>query len=147
MHGLPFFASASALRRPPPSLFPSLSLLISRQFSPSSTAHAKKRNMPPKKVVQEKKTLLGRPGNNLKIGIVGLFPLASPTYQPSNLLSTGLPNVGKSSFFNTLSKTGQEHTSHSALPFVETTHRRPWQGRQLSICHDQPRRSAYSCAR
>ncbi|TEB34451.1 hypothetical protein FA13DRAFT_1788885 [Coprinellus micaceus] len=43
--------------------------------------------MPPKKVVQEKKALLGRPGNNLKIGIVGV------------------PNVGKSSFFNVLSET------------------------------------------
>ncbi|KAL1949758.1 hypothetical protein VTO73DRAFT_8639 [Trametes versicolor] len=43
--------------------------------------------MPPKKNVVEKKILLGRPGNNLKIGIVGV------------------PNVGKSSFFNTLSKT------------------------------------------
>ncbi|KAI0346313.1 hypothetical protein BDW22DRAFT_1411429 [Trametopsis cervina] len=43
--------------------------------------------MPPKKAAApEKKTLLGRPGNNLKIGIVGV------------------PNVGKSSFFNTLSK-------------------------------------------
>lgn len=30
--------------------------------------------MPPKKVPgQEKRALLGRPGNNLKIGIVGLF--------------------------------------------------------------------------
>ncbi len=29
--------------------------------------------MPPKKNVVEKKILLGRPGNNLKIGIVGLF--------------------------------------------------------------------------
>ena len=30
--------------------------------------------MPPKKApAQEKKILLGRPGNNLKIGIVGLF--------------------------------------------------------------------------
>ena len=30
--------------------------------------------MPPKKAAkEEKKTLLGRPGNNLKIGIVGLF--------------------------------------------------------------------------
>ncbi|KAG8908003.1 hypothetical protein FRB99_001169 [Tulasnella sp. 403] len=44
--------------------------------------------MAPKKAAPvEKKILLGRPGNNLKIGIVGL------------------PNVGKSSFFNVLSKT------------------------------------------
>nr|GAT60985.1 predicted protein [Mycena chlorophos] len=44
--------------------------------------------MPPKKAAApEKKTLLGRPGNNLKIGIVGV------------------PNVGKSSFFNVLSET------------------------------------------
>ncbi|KAF7312138.1 Obg-like ATPase 1 [Mycena indigotica] len=43
--------------------------------------------MPPKKSAgPEKKTLLGRPGNNLKIGIVGV------------------PNVGKSSFFNVLSR-------------------------------------------
>ncbi|EPQ54146.1 hypothetical protein GLOTRDRAFT_100492 [Gloeophyllum trabeum ATCC 11539] len=44
--------------------------------------------MPPKKApAQEKKTILGRPSNNLKVGIVGL------------------PNVGKSSFFNVLSDT------------------------------------------
>ncbi|KAF8591145.1 cytoplasmic protein [Ramaria rubella] len=44
--------------------------------------------MPPKKQAQpEKKALLGRPSNNLKIGIVGV------------------PNVGKSSFFNALSET------------------------------------------
>jgi obg-like ATPase 1 len=46
--------------------------------------------MPPKKSAgPEKKILLGRPGNNLKIGIVGL------------------PNVGKSSFFNALSNTSE----------------------------------------
>lgn len=42
--------------------------------------------MPPKKKTEEVKAYLGRPTNNVKIGIVGL------------------PNVGKSSFFNTLSE-------------------------------------------
>lgn len=66
------------------------------QFTTSSVSLIKKR-MPPKKApVAEKKVLLGRPGNNLKIGIVGL------------------PNVGKSSFFNALSKTGQYSYSLSS---------------------------------
>lgn len=48
--------------------------------SPPSAAHFStslprliKKKMPPKKAVVEKKALLGRPGNNLKIGIVGPF--------------------------------------------------------------------------
>ncbi|KAJ7650627.1 P-loop containing nucleoside triphosphate hydrolase protein [Roridomyces roridus] len=44
-----------------------------RHFS-SSTPRLVKKRMPPKKAAgPEKKTLLGRPGNNLKIGIVGPF--------------------------------------------------------------------------
>ncbi|KAH3666021.1 hypothetical protein OGAPHI_004210 [Ogataea philodendri] len=42
--------------------------------------------MPPKKQVEEKKLLLGRPGNNLKSGIVGLA------------------NVGKSTFFQAITR-------------------------------------------
>ena len=46
--------------------------LATRHFSFSSVLAAKKKNMPPKKAAAaEKKVLLGRPSNNLKIGIVG----------------------------------------------------------------------------
>ncbi|GAA5951074.1 hypothetical protein JCM8115_005047 [Rhodotorula mucilaginosa] len=58
-------------------------------FSPSQTALAARRRsqaMPPKKVVAEKKAMLGRPSNNLQVGVVGM------------------PNVGKSSLFNILSR-------------------------------------------
>ncbi len=49
--------------------------LSSRSFSVSSSALGSvKKRMPPKKAqVQEKKVLLGRPSNNLKIGIVGAY--------------------------------------------------------------------------
>lgn len=47
-------------------------------FSTSRPCKAKKR-MPPKKAgAPEKKILLGRPSNNLKIGIVGLFLFTKP---------------------------------------------------------------------
>ena len=70
-----------------------------------------KKKMPPKKAVVEKKTLLGRPSNNLKIGIVGLFCHWTIFLTLTRPLS-GLPNVGKSSFFNVLSETGF-HSSNS----------------------------------
>jgi len=46
------------------------SLLSCTVFITSTRNYAKKKNMPPKKGVEEKKVLLGRPGNNLKSGIV-----------------------------------------------------------------------------
>jgi hypothetical protein len=48
-------------------------LVFLRPFSASHTLQAKKKKMPPKKAAAaEKKVLLGRPSNNLKIGIVGM---------------------------------------------------------------------------
>lgn len=73
-----------------------------------------KKKMPPKKAVVEKKTLLGRPSNNLKIGIVGLF-LSLDHFLTLTPPLSGLPNVGKSSFFNVLSETG----IHSSNPFAK----------------------------
>lgn len=57
---------------------------ILKLFFQQAFRSSKSTNMPPKKNVTVEKPLLGRPGNNLKIGIVGL------------------PNVGKSLFFNAL---------------------------------------------
>lgn len=42
-----------------------------------SRSYAKARKMPPKKAVKEEKILLGRPGNNLKSGIVSQCILGS----------------------------------------------------------------------
>ena len=44
-----------------------------RSFSASPACLAKKKMPPKKAAAPEKKILLGRPSNNLKIGIVGLF--------------------------------------------------------------------------
>merc|ERR1711981_331958 len=41
--------------------------------------YAKKKKMPPKKEVKQEKILLGRPGNNLKSGIVGLANVGKST--------------------------------------------------------------------
>ena len=71
--------------------------------------------MPPKKAPpQEKKVLLGRPGNNLKIGIVGEVPSHGfSLFIQSYCRPVGLPNVGKSSFFNVLSQTGKQNSFFS----------------------------------
>jgi len=92
---------------------PFSNLLRPARFSTSSSHFAKKK-MPPKKTpVQEKRTLLGRPGNNLKVGIVGLFPAFSVVFF-CLIAVTGLPNVGKSSFFNVLSETGKRDCLYPA---------------------------------
>ena len=126
--------------RPPASLHVLFSSYGPRRpFSCSPALAAKKRNaMPPKKAAaQEKKTLLGRPGNNLKIGIVGMFQLFHPPHCFPTSHLPGVPNVGKSSFFNTLSKTGQYASTHpqNLRPHIPY---RPWKGCQLPLRHDQP---------
>lgn len=47
-----------------------LQVFWTRSFSYTLPLYRK--NMPPKKVVKEERILLGRPSNNLKIGVVGL---------------------------------------------------------------------------
>lgn len=120
--------------------------LLSCTFATSSLRYVKKR-MPPKKQAQaEKKILLGRPSNNLKIGIVGAFMTAWWTFFVEHPTDAGLPNVGKSSFFNALSETGTCNvfllmTKYRWVPC------RSWQGCELSICYDQSGGSSHTCAR
>lgn len=59
---------------------PALGLAPSRRLVPflPSRHYAKSRKMPPKKAVVEEKIPLGRPGNNLKSGIVSRNSLAQP---------------------------------------------------------------------
>lgn len=82
--------------------------------------------MPPKKkVAEERKVILGRPSNNVKIGIGGFFlSLSQPVAAPSPLhvpQTVGLPNVGKSSTFNLLSglSVPAENVSGSGLPLPQ----------------------------
>lgn len=61
----------------PPALFvhPSRKTTVLLLFTRS---YAKVRKMPPKKAAKEEKIMLGRPGNNLKSGIVGFFSKIFP---------------------------------------------------------------------
>jgi obg-like ATPase 1 len=73
------------LRRLP--LFPFLTTYsTSIRHLHSTFPQSNKKRMPPKKAQVVEKARLGKPSNNLKIGICGM------------------PNVGKSSFFNCLAK-------------------------------------------
>jgi obg-like ATPase 1 len=58
--------------------------------------------MPPKKAAKEEKILLGRPGNNLKSGIVrcSLWDLCQMLMN----FQVGLANVGKSTLFQAITK-------------------------------------------
>ena len=56
---------------------------LQRHFTSTSPVQVKKR-MPPKKAPEkEKRAILGRPSNNLKIGIVGLF-IHPSVYPPTS---------------------------------------------------------------
>ncbi|KAI8929264.1 P-loop containing nucleoside triphosphate hydrolase protein [Entophlyctis helioformis] len=74
--------SAAAARSPPRTFLRALALANHSQTRLNHHHHHQR--MPPKKAQAVERPLLGRPSNNLKMGIVGL------------------PNVGKSSFFNSL---------------------------------------------
>lgn len=64
-----FPSSLAAAAAAPPSPSPPLFFLSRRCYS-SKKKKASKAKMPPKKAVVQEKVLLGRPGNNLKSGIV-----------------------------------------------------------------------------
>jgi obg-like ATPase 1 len=60
--------------------------------------------MPPKKKGEEpKRVILGRPGNNLKVSLPAHTLWCKVLMKQIGIV--GVPNVGKSSFFNTLSQT------------------------------------------
>jgi hypothetical protein len=66
-------AASATLFSPQPHFCGRPSGLLFSLFSTSAPLSIKKRMPPKKSAAPEKKTLLGRPSNNLKIGIVGLF--------------------------------------------------------------------------
>jgi GTP-binding protein EngB required for normal cell division len=71
-----------------------------KKFFPRSFSTKRLSKMPPKKIQSVEKPLLGRPGNNLKMGIVGL------------------PNVGKSSFFNSITNSAMPSEVPNDLPRI-----------------------------
>jgi obg-like ATPase 1 len=74
--------------------------------------------MPPKKAAKEEKILLGRPGNNLKSGIVrcSIWALCKMLI----IFQVGLANVGKSTLFQAITK------CHLGNPAVREMLSSPW---------------------
>ena len=92
---LTFHRSAASTATQNQNLSCTVSITTARHYS-------KKKRMPPKKAVKEEKILLGRPGNNLKSGIVcNLFLRPQLLANPSQV---GLANVGKSTLFQAITK-------------------------------------------
>lgn len=73
--------------------------------------------MPPKKAAKEEKILLGRPGNNLKSGIVSAYAFSLNFSGLLTRLQVGLANVGKSTLFQAITKChlGNPAVSRDAL--------------------------------
>jgi hypothetical protein len=67
------------------------SLLSCTVFLTTTRSYAKKKKMPPKKAAKEEKILLGRPGNNLKSGIVCCS--AVDLYEMLTIFRSALPTL------------------------------------------------------
>lgn len=113
-------------------------------FSTSPPRLAKKK-MPPKKAPpREKRVLLGRPGNNLKIGIVGRF--CAPCFP---CLVSMSPQVFLTSESHPSSTSCLKQVRHLSLVSIRCPphshpHSRPRQSCQLPLCNDKPRRGPHS---
>ena len=98
--------------------------------------------MPPKKVTPERKVLLGRPGNNLKIGIVGPLSVPSLSRSPAHLVCRAAKRREI-----VLLQCPLQHRSAldvSARRFSSLLRSR--QGRQFSLRDHQSRGAFYSSA-
>ena len=126
-----------------------LTLLL---FSTSSPWAVKKRMPPKKSAAPEKKILLGRPSNNLKIGIVGQFslPIRShllPFIHPYFFLKFYRSAqcwkifIFQCTLRNRYVANGLSNTKNLLITL------RSRESRQFSIRNDKPRGGSYTCPR